>query len=627
MAAPSLGSVLVPGTSKDASSSNEKPSSSSSLPTEFRLLLQILDRVSQQSQLLQRVADQQTTAASQLSSLSKQTRALEDSFQHQFAGNLHACRTELGEMRERNEKLFKGLGQDSDEGFNPLVRGKKSVFAGLKEKLPKRSRTEVDNQMLHRRLSLDSITGSHQPVYISQNTLGFDSESVVESSRSRCRGLIRSAWFEATCAVVICANTVTIGITFQHSIAAALDPDHATSSLMDSLLSVMTICFLGFYSIEAGFKVVAFGASYFCGPDWHWNIFDSILVGTAWFEIISSLVGMDSGGGVTFLRVLRLLKMMKMLRVVRVMRFFRELRMMLTSIIGSITTLLWSMLMLSLITFVFGLMFLHAVTDYLNETPAEEIPEETMFLIQEYWCSVFQATVTLYMAVTGGSDWEPLAKPIRSSGSMYFLLFLFYIAFSMVAVLNVLTGLFVDTALQVAEGDEQAVAEELTEDDKPFIIKFREHLESLSPGESGGKTFLFEDLSKSYSMPVVRTFCKTLSLDMEAMKKVFKMLNEHSSGGGGVQIDEFIRASAKFKGDHQAIEQISLHFDVKKHAAQMLAFMEHSDERFEEFHSFFEALGAPESDVIPLSERLQRAHVLPNNWAGRHHWLDHGVVS
>lgn len=56
------------------------------------------------------------------------------------------------------------------------------------------------------------------------------------------------------------------------------------------------------------------------------------------------------------LRLLRLFKMLKMLRMIRVMKVFTELRLMLYSIMGSVRTMFWSSLMLSLNVHIWALL-------------------------------------------------------------------------------------------------------------------------------------------------------------------------------------------------------------------------------------------------------------------------------
>ena len=66
-----------------------------------------------------------------------------------------------------------------------------------------------------------------------------------------------------------------------------------------------------------------------------------------------------------YLRAIRLVQMLKVLRVVRLMRAFRELHPVLGSILGSVRSLLWKLLILCM-EFVFAICFVQVVTGSLR---------------------------------------------------------------------------------------------------------------------------------------------------------------------------------------------------------------------------------------------------------------------
>merc|ERR1719472_501081 len=64
--------------------------------------------------------------------------------------------------------------------------------------------------------------------------------------------------------------------------------------------------------------------------------------------------------------------------------------------------------------------------------------------------------VTLILSIIGGNDWMMYGENLRllQHGEMYFLIFCFYIGFSVVGLLNVVTGIFVDSAVCTRTEDE-----------------------------------------------------------------------------------------------------------------------------------------------------------------------------
>jgi len=145
------------------------------------------------------------------------------------------------------------------------------------------------------------------------------------------------------------------------------------------------------------------------------------------------------------MRLLRLLKMLKLLRLMRVVRLFRELRMMLMPIVQSMRTLFWAACLLAIVLYFFAIVFLQAtakaIVDDAQQTDAyARLDTSTLDSLRRNWGSVPLAMDSLFKAITGGTEWENLANPLSSLGVWYYLLFISYMAFLSLAVLNVLTG-------------------------------------------------------------------------------------------------------------------------------------------------------------------------------------------
>jgi len=608
------------------------PSDWPHLPTDFRLQLQVLDYVVQQGQQLQRLAEQQQTARTQFATFKKDFGLQQERAQKQLSDQLESFKGEFRDLRRGLQQIMVTM-EASTTKQAPLFQCQHPSSPNGSEQLPFNGITPTDASMLNAggfgergpQQGAPGLRGDSPSTVMGKKACDNQPAAQVRAKprtdpgpRSPCQNclmpFVTSSVFEGICATVIIANAITIGIAAHYSIVQAIDTSYQTPLAMQRFLNVVGYVFVTFYTSEAMLKIFVFRLRYFVGTEWKWNCFDFVLVLTAFSEIVADVLDFGYGGSnMTWMRLLRLMKMLKMLRVVRVMRFFRELRMMLSSIIGSFGTLLWSILMLSLLTYIFGLCFLNAVTGYLEDTPRQEISEETMSLINDYWSSVFQSTVTLYMAVTGGSDWEPLAKPIRQTGDFYYMLFLFYIAFSAVAVLNVLTGMFVDTAMKVADVDEGNVHEEVMEKEAPFIDNFRQFLNKKDI--AGHNTVAWEDIRRNINHPAVKAFVKALELDNADMKRVYSMLKAKSDAyDNKVEIDEFIAACSKVKGDQKGIGMLSLMSDTRRYMAQMSLFMQYTEERMDEQHRLFEMLGAPNSTVKSLAERLVQNRCLPVQW-------------
>jgi len=384
------------------------------------------------------------------------------------------------------------------------------------------------------------------------------------------------------------------------------------------------------------------------GEDYKWNLFDLVLVITGLYDFIMETLpssDTDGGGGmgVTWLRVLRLLKMVKMLRVVRVMRFFKVLRMMVASIIGSMSTLFWSVLMLAIMLYMFGLCFLQAVASYLQEAAlthssgaaaltAEEMIDakaahkDVVMAIEQYWGGVGASAISLYMAVTGGADWENIAFPIKASGIIYYSLFLFYTAFASLAVLNVLTGMFVDAAMKISSEDDQSVIDEIA--DRPEIHEFKmffaekmqpqahphdhehphHHDHAHAPEEI---TISCKLLELCKDNPVIQNFFNLIELSVDEGVHIYKLLDTERNDK--LNIEEFIGGCFHAKGTISCLDMVTLMSEQKRFAKQFLLSMEYIEDRFDQIDppdDNSQASTTQSERVQPLKSRWEMAKVL-----------------
>merc|ERR1712228_899852 len=60
---------------------------------------------------------------------------------------------------------------------------------------------------------------------------------------------------------------------------------------------------------------------------------------------------------------------------------------------------------------------------------------------------------SMLLATTGGIDWLEVVRPMKSIHWFYQLAFSFFILFVVIGVVNVLTGVFLENALELADRD------------------------------------------------------------------------------------------------------------------------------------------------------------------------------
>jgi len=255
--------------------------------------------------------------------------------------------------------------------------------------------------------------------------------------------------------------------------------------------------------------------------------------------------------------------------------------------------------------FVFGLALLGGLSTYLSDTPPAAVSEEFMNDVKTHWGSVPMAVLSLYKATSGGSDWEPLAAPFEEAGGMCYGLFLAYIALSTIAVLNVVTGIFVDNAMTVVGRDAQLVLEEIL--DRPEITTLRRFLRSQDPTDTGmvsKKTLRALITDKNV---ILRSFLDVVQLGFSDASEVFTLL----SSGGMLDIEEFIHGCTRLRADLKGIDTIAINSSMKRFTRQFEVTMEYVDEEFQKLR---DVVQKPSQPRPLLKDRLQRARCLPRHW-------------
>merc|ERR1719265_3087701 len=88
------------------------------------------------------------------------------------------------------------------------------------------------------------------------------------------------------------------------------------------------------------------------------------------------------------IRVIRVTRLLRTLRMVRMVRFIRALRTLLHSIIATLRAAIWSLLLLLIIFYGFGVGLTQAVIDYCDSQPVDdEISHLSGFALREGGCN------------------------------------------------------------------------------------------------------------------------------------------------------------------------------------------------------------------------------------------------
>ena len=187
-----------------------------------------------------------------------------------------------------------------------------------------------------------------------------------------------------------------------------------------------------------------------------WNVFDTLLVVASLVDTFSS----TSGVTLSYVRVLRVMRLTKTLRVIRLLRFasfVRHLRLMLIAIMECAVPLLWAVVLLFFLMFVFSVIFMQGVTNFIREAGPNDVIVERLLV---YFNGLTMTLLTLFMSISGGVSWGEVVQLLLEISDLFGVLFVLYVATMVLALLNIVTGIFVNEAVAMAQMDQALMREQ-----------------------------------------------------------------------------------------------------------------------------------------------------------------------
>jgi len=380
--------------------------------------------------------------------------------------------------------------------------------------------------------------------------------SPLRRCRKVLRGYIKSAYFEYTTSLFIMANTAYTTIVTDHMARHELDEDRTPNEF-----TILEALFLTIFVLELALRIWAHGKFFFKthtkgkrgrvkgNVDFNWNMLDFFTITLQVLEKLArQSIGMDDLVDISFLRILRLVRLIRIVRILKVFRYVRDLRMIVVSIWRSLSLFFWSAIAQAFMTAMWSLYFTEAVLNFKLSHPDIEFDGSDL---NAYFGNVSRSALSLFEAVTGGRDWADLYDELSGLdpwfGSYPFLL---YIAFTVLAILNIVNGLFLETAMDRAR----------EERDLYLASNARAVFARADQGHTGLITWPNFQSALDHSDMV--DFFEAIDIDISEAKELFDLLD--MSGDGTIQADEFLNGCLRMHGPAKALDLLLCSRDINQ---------------------------------------------------------------
>lgn len=367
-----------------------------------------------------------------------------------------------------------------------------------------------------------------------------------QASRRLARLVLGDYFSYTTCGVVI-LNSLLIGVQTDYLIRHVSEPTAETPSIFKTL----DVLFCGIFTVELCLRFLAFGWSFFIMEEWQWNVFDLTVVTLQLSDILlhalcktTAANPMDESSS-----VLRLLRLIRILRLMRVLRLVEELRTIVSSIVGSLKSLIWTLLLLMLLMYSCGVCITQVVADHLLQLSYlgdhSGVHHAMTEDLKYFFGTLMRTVLTLFESVVGGLSWDAVVEPLLEDISPWVVpVFCIYIAFVIFAVMNSVTGVFCEKATAKARTDQESFLANVCR------RTFEKNILSHKPQSQ--QQITWKEFEGQLHKEEFRDFFRAINVCVSEAEGLFALLDVEKKGA--IEFEQFMHGILKLHGPAKSLD-------------------------------------------------------------------------
>merc|ERR1719330_1768093 len=166
----------------------------------------------------------------------------------------------------------------------------------------------------------------------------------------------------------------------------------------------------------------------------------------------------------------------------------------------------------------------------------------------------------MIMCITGGVDWNDVMKPLSRIHWFYEMVFVMYILFVVIGVLNVLTGIFVERAQELSGLDRDLVIQGEMKRNEAFLAEMKGIFEEADT--DGSNSISWEEFKQYLKNQEVKAYLASHQLDAHDAKTLFDILDLDNEED--ISIEEFIMGCMRLKGRARSVDVVALLEESRK---------------------------------------------------------------
>mmetsp|Transcript_114107 Transcript_114107/g.227063 ORF Transcript_114107/g.227063 Transcript_114107/m.227063 type:complete len:544 (-) Transcript_114107:882-2513(-) len=410
---------------------------------------------------------------------------------------------------------------------------------------------------------------SATPVFASRSQL--DVEGGSKGLFERYSRAVNSTNFEIVFGVIIVISAIIMGIEMQYRGIdtgvkvgyPAYDTPAAEVWPWAKQFFVYAEWVLGIlFSLELVAKLIANRRQFLCE---FWNWIDVLIV-CSWLSTV--IVQQDNAFNPNILRILRLMRLLRLLRLLGMISVFDSLYLMTTAIKGSLSVLIWAVLVLTVVQMTIACLLQAAVEDHLR---MGDLSQENAFEVYMHFGSFARSMLAMFELTLG--NWiVPTRALVEHVSEWYLLLFLWHKFFIGFSVVSVITGVFIQETFKVATSDDQILLNNKTRamrENKRKMTKLFKYADNDGDGSLDQKEF-----QKVMDEEVVRKWLSSMGLDVDDVETLFELF---AGGDSKVTAEELVVGAGRLKGSARSIDLMTFVTRYRHDHEQIIELLKHRD--------------------------------------------------
>lgn len=365
----------------------------------------------------------------------------------------------------------------------------------------------------------------------------------------RCRRLVLSSAFEHAIGFLVVLNAASLGSATDYW------SRHPRQDSHPFIFEALEVFFCCVFTLEWLLRVFVHGSTFFTMEGRRWHLFDTMMLTC---QLLEQGIQQYCVVNLSILRLLRILRVVRIARLVRVLHLVDELRVIVRSLVNSSHTLVWSFVLLGITVYIFSVAFLRIVLDA-GDTPHQDE-------IHYYFASLYRSCLTMFECIVGGQSWDVVVAPLMEDISPFLgILFCIYISACLFAMMNLLTGIFVENAMRTVREDKDMTSAAKIRD----LFLVREH-SGLNEEDDSHEEITWETFSSKLETAAMQEYFKQINVEISEARNLFDLID--ADGSGSVDSKEIVDGCLKLRGPARALEMAILMKESAKTYEQVSIF-------------------------------------------------------